>query len=122
LHIFAQYVNIAKISQKLRLGCLVLVCISERAVTVESAYVQCRAFSHELPREQLSSVRRVTPLWVASVFALLSCAGFGECGWYRGRNAFRPDCGMTGFFYCVHGAFVTETSLTRSVSFLRCQY
>ena len=74
------------------MGCLVLVCISESAMVVGIAYVQCRAFSHELPLEVVSRGRRVTPLWVASVFALLKLRRrTGECGWYRGRNAFRPE-------------------------------
>ncbi len=38
------------------------------------------------------------PLEIASVIALLSCAKFGECGWYRGRNAFRPDLWDDGLF------------------------
>ena len=40
----------------------------------------------------------MVPLKTASVLALLSCTGNGECGWYRGRNAFRPDCWDDGQF------------------------
>ena len=51
MHIFNEYVKMIKISKKLRLGCLVLVCADRESGTVESAYVQYRAFSQELPLE-----------------------------------------------------------------------
>ena len=67
---------------------------------VKAACVQYRAFPHEPPLEVRSRARRVVPLQTASVEALLSCTIFAvNCGWYRGRNAFRPDTGMDGFFY-----------------------
>ena len=42
---------------------------------------------------------RVTPLQVASVIALLSAPNMANRGWYRGRNAFRPECRDEGFIF-----------------------
>ena len=46
-----------------------------------------------------SRAGRVTPLSVWGVSAPEERAVFGKCGWYRGRIAFRPGCGMKGIFY-----------------------
>ena len=51
LHILCEYANISPICQMLRSGCLVLVCVFRESGRVESACVQCRAFSQELPPE-----------------------------------------------------------------------
>jgi len=66
---------------------------------VGSAYVQCRAFSHELPPEEMSRVCRVTPLWVASVFALLSCVFMANAGGTAEGMPFVPKCGMNGVIF-----------------------
>ena len=50
------------------------------------------AFSRELPPEKSSRCGRVAPLKAASVIALLSAPKLANRGWYRGRNAFRPEC------------------------------
>ena len=93
LHIYREYVNIVPICKMLRLGCLVLVCVFRESGRVESAYVQCRAFSQELPPEHLSRAGRVMPLPIMGVDAPESgAAKAANCGWYRGRIAFRPDC------------------------------
>lgn len=72
--------------------------ITEKAVLVRTACAQYRAFPQELLPEGKSRVRRVTPLKVYSVSALKSCAITANCGWYRGRVAFRPEDGMEGVF------------------------
>ena len=33
-----------------------------------------------------------------------------NCGWYRGRNAFRPDDGMMGFFIFYGGFYGLDFS------------
>ena len=59
---------------------------------VESACVHCRAFSQEPPPETRSRDGRVTALWVNGVSAPDKLRRSpANCGWYRGRNAFRPD-------------------------------
>ena len=84
------------------MGCLVLVCDRRESGMVESACVQYRAFSQELPPEIFSRDGRVTALTVYGVFApdelRLKKA---NCGWYRGRIAFRPDLwdGRSFYFY-----------------------
>ena len=41
----------------------------------------------------------MTALTVLDVSASEKRAVSANCGWYRGRNAFRPDCGMKGLFF-----------------------
>ena len=66
---------------------------------METAHVQYRAFSHELPLEELSRGRRVIPLKIASVFALLSCAVLAaNAGGTAEGMPFVPIYGMNGFF------------------------
>ena len=78
--------------QKRRLGCLVLAVLhfSESGM-VRAAWVQCRAFPHELQPEPISRACRVIPLQICGVLAPKAYRESGKCGWYRGRNAFRPD-------------------------------
>ena len=83
----------------LRLGCLVLVCAVRESGRVESACVQCWAFSQELPPEMFSRAGRVMPLSIMGVDAPESCAAdAANCGWYRGRIAFRPGFVGRGAF------------------------
>ena len=70
---------------------------------VESACVQCRAFSQELPPEHLSRAGRVMPLPIMGVDAPESCAAMsGEL-----RVVPRKGClssrfiGMMGFFVAI---------------------
>ncbi len=42
------------------------------------------------------------PLSIMGVDAPESCTVLAvNCGWYRGRIAFRPDFGMMGFFVAI---------------------
>ena len=54
LHLFTECASIAMYRKMLRLGCLSLVYGNRESGTVESACVQCRAFSQELPPEKKS--------------------------------------------------------------------
>ena len=60
--------------EKLRLGCLVMVCDRRESGMVGSACVHYRAFSQEPPPEVKSRDGRMTALTVCSVLALKSCA------------------------------------------------
>ena len=75
------------ISQKAVIG---LPCIGlhfRECGMVGSAYVQYRAFSHEPPLEDFSRGRRVIPLKIASVLALLKLRQF-----WRMRVVPRKEC------------------------------
>lgn len=66
---------------------------------VKAAWVWRWAFPRELPPEIFSRSGRVTPLHVASVFALLSAPNFGE-SWVVPRKLCLSSrvFGMEGFF------------------------
>ena len=67
--------------------------------TVGAAWVRYRAFPQEPRPEQHSRVRRVIPLTIHGVSAPRARLT-ANCGWYRGRIAFRPDfVGMMGFYF-----------------------
>ena len=68
---------------------------------VGAAWVRYRAFPQELQPELSSRACRVIPLQICGVLAPKAYRENGKCGWYRGRNAFRPDCGMEGFYFLV---------------------
>ena len=58
---------------------------------VGAVWVEYRAFPRELPSEKRSRNGRVTTLQVLGVSAPEKRAKQANCGWYRGRNAFRPE-------------------------------
>ena len=61
---------------------------------VESACVQYRAFSQELPPERKSRDGRVTALTVYGVPAPEELRfNKANCGWYRGRKCLSSRCG-----------------------------
>ena len=87
--------------QKRRLGCLVLAVLhfSESGM-VRAAWVQCRAFPHELQPEPISRACRVIPLQICGVSAPKKrTAEAVNAGGTAEGMPFVPIDGMMGFIF-----------------------